>query len=119
MKKAFIVAAISVAVCAVSAWLLRPEPAPAAVIEMSDAGFSPRDISIKIGDRVEFRNVSSDGFFWPASNLHPTHELYPAFDPREPIAPGDIWSFTFKKRGEWSFHDHLRAEKRGTITVSE
>lgn len=90
---------------------------PAVTISMTKDGFSPSDIVVRIGDAVKFLNDTEDGYFWPASNLHPTHELYPEFDPREPMGPGDSWTFIFKKKGEWRFHDHLKANKRGVITV--
>jgi plastocyanin len=86
---------------------------------MTTDGFSPADVTIKSGEAVKFVNATTNGYFWPASNLHPTHELYPEFDPREPIAPGDSWTFVFKRVGEWGYHDHLKANKRGTVKVTE
>lgn len=88
------------------------------VIRMTKNGFDPEEVEIKKGDTVIWVNEDSD-YRWPASNLHPTHEIYPEFDPREPLAVGEHWLFTFEKVGEWRFHDHLRPRWRGKVRVEE
>jgi hypothetical protein len=87
------------------------------VIEMVEGGFSPTSVEIVQGETVIFRNLDKTDR-WPASNIHPTHEIYPEFDPMEPLAPGESWSFTFNKAGEWKFHDHIYASYIGTIRVN-
>lgn len=103
-----------------------PVPAPstveipegATVVTLTEDGFSPSELSIKAGDTVTF--VTKNGKrFWPASNLHPSHELYPEFDPLLPVMPEESWSFTFTKVGEWQYHDHLAPYYTGVITVTE
>lgn len=103
---------------------------PIVVIIMDDNGYTPNAVTIKAGQRVEWKNESS-GNFWPASNIHPTHTLYPdssifkcltpeeqnIFDACRPIASGKSYTFTFKYAGEWRYHDHLRANNTGTIIV--
>lgn len=93
-------------------------PSPDVIITLTEEGFNPEKISIKQGDTVQFKTTRGT-YFWPASNLHPTHELYAAFDPQEPIAPEDTWNFTFDELGQWQFHDHLAPYYTGTITVTE
>lgn len=93
-------------------------PAGATVITLSRDGFSPDEVSLQVGDTVAFRSVAGE-LFWPASNLHPSHLLYPEFDPEEPVQPNDVWSFTFTKPGEWKYHDHLAPYFTGVITVTE
>lgn len=89
------------------------------VININASGdFSPAEVSIQKGDRVVWVN-KSDRFAWPASDVHPTHEIYSEFDPLEPMAPGEVWAFVFEKAGEWRFHDHLRPSKTGVVGVSE
>ena len=84
---------------------------------MYEAGkFSPAQVTIKKGDTVVFQN-KSDVLFWPASNLHPSHGLYPEFDPKQGIPPGESWSFTFENPGRWRFHDHLQPVAAGEIYV--
>ncbi len=86
------------------------------VIRMTEDGFLPSEISIKKGDTVIFENTDTNPH-WPASDVHPTHDRYPEFDPKEPIASGESWSFVFEKQGRWQSHDHLHPAIRGVITV--
>ncbi|MDP3947701.1 MAG: DUF5667 domain-containing protein [bacterium] len=87
-------------------------------ISMGDDGFSPTTLKIKKGDKVMWVNKGSRDY-WPASAVHPTHEIYPEFDARQPIAPGASYSFVFEKAGSWKYHDHLNAGSTGVIVVSE
>ncbi len=80
--------------------------------------FTPDVLDILVGDVVIFTNNGSKDF-WPASNNHPTHTLYPEFDAKGPIAPGGKYQFTFEKAGSWGFHDHLNPSVGGAINVSE
>ncbi|MBX9765383.1 cupredoxin domain-containing protein [Patescibacteria group bacterium] len=93
-------------------------PEGAVVVTLGKDGFSPDELSIKAGDTVTFKTVTGE-LFWPASNLHPSHLVYPEFDPTEPIQPNAVWSFTFTKPGEWKYHDHLAPYYTGVITVTE
>ncbi len=86
------------------------------VISMTENGFSPSVINIKQGETVAFKNIGSQDH-WPASAIHPTHQIYPEFDPKKPIAPRDSWPFTFTKKGIWRYHDHLNPGFAGTINV--
>lgn len=87
-------------------------------IELTETGFTPQTITIAKGDMVTFTTSRGEPF-WPASNLHPSHTIYPEFDPKEPVASNSSWSFTFTKPGEWKFHDHLAPLYIGTITVRD
>src|SRR5262245_40344887 len=87
------------------------------VIHMDDNGFSPDTVTIDKGDTIEFENVGAQ-IHWPASNVHPTHDIYPAFDPKKPVQPGESWSFTFDRVGTWKFHDHIYPQFGGSITVN-
>ncbi|OGM96267.1 MAG: hypothetical protein A3B86_03950 [Candidatus Yanofskybacteria bacterium RIFCSPHIGHO2_02_FULL_38_22b] len=49
-------------------------------------GFEPNNLTINKNDTVIF-TTTKDKTFWPASDLHPTHGIYPEFDPRQPIEP--------------------------------
>jgi plastocyanin len=82
----------------------------------TETGFSPADLTIKAGETIVFKNNSARAF-WPASNDHPSHTIYPEFDPKKTVAAGASWSFTFTKIGNWKYHDHRAANLGGTITV--
>src|SRR5260221_11032052 len=47
---------------------------------LTDRGFMPSELTISQGSTVVFSSVRQKPF-WPASNLHPSHTLYPEFDP--------------------------------------
>ena len=87
-------------------------------VELGEEGFSPKELEIQKGDSVKFA-TSRGGFFWPASNIHPEHLIYPEFDPKKPIAAGESWTFRFQKTGEWKYHDHLYPIFTGTIRVKD
>jgi plastocyanin len=96
----------------------------------SETGYAPAALAIKVGDTVVFKNESAKNM-WPASAMHPTHTAYSGttlsehcpdlanntFDACQGIAPGQSWSFTFEKIGEWKYHDHLTPSYFGKITV--
>lgn len=87
------------------------------VITLTEDGFIPSTLTLDTGTTVTF--VSDTGaFFWPASNPHPTHTIYSAFDPQEPVRPDGKWSFVFTEEGTWRYHDHLAPYYTGTITVA-
>jgi hypothetical protein len=73
-------------------------------------------VSVEAGGTVTFVNDSSAPI-WPASNIHPTHEAYPGFDPKAPVAPGGSWSFRFDRPGQWRYHNHLSPDQGGVILV--
>ncbi len=85
-------------------------------IHINDSGYVPDRISIKAGEGIFFINNTAQER-WPASNIHPAHDIYPEFDPKKPILPGESWSFVFDKKGIWRFHDHLRTSLSGVVIV--
>jgi len=87
-------------------------------VNLTEDGFSPQDLTINKGDAVVFTTNRKQPF-WPASNLHPTHGIYPQFDPRQPIESNQSWSFRFDKVGTWKYHDHLAPLYRGVINVED
>jgi hypothetical protein len=89
---------------------------PSVVIELNEEGFTPKEVTILRGQSVTWK-TTRDRQFWPASNLHPSHDIYPEFDPLEPIDPDKTWTFRFDKIGIWQFHDHLSPYYRGIINV--
>ena len=100
------------------------------VVIISDAGFNPKELTVNKGTKVTFVNQSSSAS-WPASDVHPTHRLYPGsgiekcgtsqqnkiFDACRGLKPGESWSFVFEEVGEWSYHDHLNPSNTGKIIV--
>src|SRR6185369_14523485 len=93
------------------------EPEGNVTIHMDENGFIPTKVTISVGEKITFENVGKEPH-WPASNIHPSHKIYPEFDPKKGIPSGEEWTFTFNKVGEWRFHDHLASQFTGTITVN-
>ena len=92
------------------------DPNAPAIAYTGDGGFVPKRLDIEPGTQVRFVNTS-DGDFWPASNIHPTHMILPELDSKKPIPSGETWAFTFKTRGFWRFHNHLAPEIGGLVVV--
>lgn len=86
------------------------------IIHMGADGYRPKDVEMKKGQTITFENTDTRDR-WPASNIHPTHGIYPEFDPKKPIGANQNWQFKFDKVGTWHYHDHLYPQLTGQITV--
>lgn len=93
-----------------------PSATKTVTVTYSDTGFSPKTVMIAKGDTVRFVNESSRRM-WVASDLHPTHDIYPAFDDKKAIEKGQVYTFVFDQIGTWNYHDHARASMVGTVIV--
>jgi len=87
-------------------------------IAMKNQSYNPETLTIQRCTKVVFKNQDNVSY-WPASNLHPTHGIYPEFDPKQPVEAGQEWSFVFEKKGNWKYHDHLAPSIRGVINVAD
>jgi hypothetical protein len=85
------------------------------IIEITAQGFDPQAVTVHENATVIFYNKDTQDH-WPASNSHPTHDIYPEFDPQKPLAPKASWVLKPKK-GEWRYHDHLHPHLRGILIV--
>ncbi len=85
-------------------------------VNFDSTSFTPSTVTVHQNDYVFFKN-SSTGNFWPASNPHPTHTIYPEFDADKAIAPGGVFKFQFTKIGTWGYHDHFHPKSGGTVIV--
>jgi len=99
-------------------------------IKYTDSGYSPKELTVKVGDTVTWKNESSHGM-WTASAIHPTHVIYSgssldehcpdaentSFDECKSAQPGEFWSFRFDKKGTWRYHNHVQAAHFGAIVT--
>lgn len=117
----YIVFSLLILVSAGSAYVIsqnKNEAIPDIVVIMKGGAYSQTEITIKKDQVVEWRNEGSEDY-WPASNIHPSHGIYPEFDPAQPVKPGESWSFKFDRAGTWKFHDHLfPKEIKGEVIVN-
>lgn len=101
-----------------------PEETPALnaaktyTISMTPGGFSPAELSVKVEDTVIFRNDDTRDR-WPASAMHPTHQVCPGFDAIGGVKSGESYSRTFTEAKVCPFHDHLLPKLFGKITVTQ
>lgn len=86
-------------------------------VKLTEKGFEPALLNIKKGDKIVFESISNN-FFWPASDLHPSHLVYPDFDSGQGVPKGQSWTFEFNKVGKWEYHDHLSPTNRGVVVVN-
>jgi len=83
------------------------QPAGSRLVVYRNGSFSPDRLDVGPGDIVAFVN-ESDSAMWPASNIHPTHEILSEFDAGKLVAPG----------GFWRYHNHLLFSSSGLAVVS-
>lgn len=85
-------------------------------VSYTEAGFSPSVVVIHVGDKIIFRNESANNFS-VASNPHPKHTDLKNFDSKKALKPGESYEFTFTRAGTWRYHNDLRLDRGGTVTV--
>ncbi len=93
--------------------ILQPEMASVVV---TAKGFEPAVIKVTAGAKVTWTNKDIRPH-WPASALHPTHNLLPGFDALQGLSEGESYSFVFEKAGTWKYHDHLNPGSVGVVEV--
>jgi hypothetical protein len=100
------------------------------IVRYTFDGYIPPSITISKGTSVIFQNESNSAM-WTASNVHPSHTLYPGssiqkcqsiesnqiFDSCEGIESGMTWTFRFSQDGSWQYHNHLNPSHGGAIVV--
>ena len=144
MSKNVVIAAVVIVVLVIGGWFLtrpkpaaapevsQPTPAPTAsesispsaspsanmgknLVTISSSGFSPKAITIKVGDSVTWKNADSENHT-VNSAPHPVHTAYPQLN-LGLIKPGEEKSLEFKAAGTYKYHDHLNPSLTGSITV--
>lgn len=84
------------------------------IVQYTEEGFIPSNITIKQGESVRFENIGDD-LMWVADE-NSTGCLYDTgvFDQ---CAPSDVYEYRFSEVGEWSFHNTLNVEHVGKVVV--
>lgn len=94
-----------------------PAPTPKTVtITFANNTANPLNVEIKVGDTVKFVN-NDDAQRWPASGIHPTHQICPGFDSLRGLNKDESYSFTFNEAKTCPWHDHLNPSLKGQIVV--
>lgn len=87
----------------------------ASMVKISSAGFSPKSITIKAGEKVIWTNDDSANHT-VNSSPHPTHTDHPFLN-LGLMKTGESKSVTFDTAGTYKYHDHLNPSLTGSITV--
>ncbi|OGD95101.1 hypothetical protein A3F02_03385 [Candidatus Curtissbacteria bacterium RIFCSPHIGHO2_12_FULL_38_9b] len=90
-------------------------PVSANEITYTDSGFSPAQVTVKVGDTLTFTNNSSSAI-QVNSAPHPAHTQFPELNIGT-IAAGESKSVTFTTVGTKKYHNHLNPSQNGQIVV--
>lgn len=93
-----------------------PEATTGTQVLVTDNGFDPKSVTIKVGETVTWTNNSASSVR-VASEPHPLHTGYPGFDDLSGAAKGDTYPFTFTKKGTFGYHNHNNPSMKGTVVV--
>lgn len=85
------------------------------VVTVTSSGFSPKNITIKVGEKVSWMNEDSESH-QVNSAVHPTHQVYPPLNLGN-IQTGGKVSLSFPDAGTYKYHDHLNPSLTGSVTV--
>jgi len=95
--------------------------APTANVTVGSAGFTPQDVTIRVGGTVTWTDTDSTGSHTVTAD-DGTFDSHPACSP--PVTPlsdcmknGDTYSHTFPAAGSFKYHDKVTG-KTGTVTVA-
>lgn len=92
-------------------------------------GFVPTSLSVAKGTVVIFINESGKNM-WIGADEHPTHTGYDSTSKNEhcpntantafdQCAPGASYTFIFTTVGTWGYHNHVSANHKGIVVVTE
>jgi len=84
-------------------------------VNLTNSGFNPKTLTIKIGTRVIWLNKSGAAAT-VNSAVHPTHQLYSPLNLGE-FPNGSSVQLVFDKTGTYSYQDHLNPSRTGTVLV--
>ena len=88
-------------------------------VSVTSSGFSPRTITINVGDTVVWTNNDSQSHYI-APNDHPVHLKYQGTwndDGTGNISNGETYTKLFSKSGIYEYHDHWNPELTGIVVV--
>jgi plastocyanin len=90
---------------------ITPTPGPPETfkVNVNEEGFDPAEISAKVGDTVIWTNSGSQ--------THWVEEDRSNYFNSGKLAPGQSFSFTFAKAGEYGYHCEITAYLKGFIVV--
>jgi plastocyanin len=94
---------------AVPVFLLTPAFAATKAVDITSRGFSPNKVTIALGDTVTWTNKDTV--------VHQVVADQAKFTSSPMLQAGQSYSFTFTKSGVFTYHDGVRTNRKGTVTV--
>lgn len=85
------------------------------IVTYNGSSFTPITITIEPGTEVVFLN-ESESTMWVASNPHPIHTDYSAFDE---LGIFDQYTFLFEEVGTYKYHNHTKFSVGGSVIVQK
>lgn len=92
-----------------------PNSGKVVTIQVTKEGFTPGTVTVETGTKVIWTNVSG-AIAAVHSADHPTHITYPPLNLGE-FQDGSSVQLIFDKPGTYKYHDHLKPQLQGSITV--
>ena len=86
-----------------------------ATVTLTSTGFSPKTVTIKVGDKVVWNNESGKDAT-VNSAPHPVHTSYPLLN-LGGFSDGETLELVFEEAGTYNYHNHLNASQTGSVTV--
>ena len=91
-------------------------PPPTASVQITEDGFVPATLKVKVGTVVIWTNVDSAPHRI-AANPYPSHTDLPELDSKTNMATDGTYRFTFDTPGTFHYHDELNPKTNGTVIV--
>lgn len=85
-------------------------------VSISNDGFLPAVIKIKVGDSVTWTNTDTAAHL-VAANPFPSHSELPSLNARTGLAKNQSYIFTFTTAGTYNYHDDFNPSLNGTVIV--
>lgn len=86
-----------------------------AIVTITKDGFTPGTISVQANTTVEWQNTDSKPH-QVGANPYPSHSDLPDLNSKT-IMPGEKYSFTFVKAGEFKYYDGNELKSHGVVQV--
>lgn len=87
------------------------------IITLNPNGFSPKQVEIKVGSAVRWKNVSGDKQT-VNSNDYPTNQLHKELN-FGIFNNGSSVVYTFTKPGNYGYHNQFHPEQKGEVVVTK
>jgi plastocyanin len=83
-------------------------------IRLTDNGFSPMTITVKINTQVTFTNNSKKNM-WITTD----QQTLVGFNQQKSVPNGGVYQYTFAKVGTWKYYNHIQPDQSGIVVVTQ